>query len=110
MERQGHLDVVFWVSLDYHNKVDVLAHKGLRLIELTNSNRYHGVTTEIVGTTSTLNIVDAVTKSDITIGNPPDQEILLVSSKEREYNSFKGYVVPLYECIFHQVKDMPVFL
>lgn len=77
-----------------------MAHKGLRLIESANANKYHWVTTKIIETPSILNTVDVVTEANITVGNILDWDILLVGLNERVYISFEGFLIPLYKCFF----------
>ncbi|CAI8607325.1 unnamed protein product [Vicia faba] len=87
MEFQEQHGVVSWASLDDYRRADILAYKGLLLIELAHANIYHWVATEIVETPSILNIVDVVTKVIITIRNPLDWEILPIAPDEKIYNS-----------------------
>lgn len=84
------------VSIIYY-KADEVASKGLQLVEPNNTNRYHWVAAEVVGTLSILNNVEVITNVVITVDNPSDWSVLPVGLKERIYISFKGCLVPLYE-------------
>lgn len=87
-----------WVNLGDHHKVDVLAHKGLRLIKSANVNKYYWMATEIVGTSFVLNTIEVVTQADITVGNSPYWAILLIDSDEMVCGSFEGCSISMYKC------------
>lgn len=53
--------------LGNHYKGDILARKEFQLIESANANRYQWVVAEVVWTRFLLNIIEVVTKADITI-------------------------------------------
>lgn len=95
LECQGKSNDVSLINLGDYYKSDVLAHNGFWIIESTNVNRYHWIAGEVVGTPSVLNIVEAITEVDITVGNPSDWLILPLSPGERIYHSFEGCSVPL---------------
>lgn len=97
---QGQHDVVSWVNHGDHHRDNVLARKGLQLIESVNANRYHCVVVKTVGTFSILNIVEVVTQANFMVGNSPDWAILLIGLNEGVCGSFEGYLVPLYGCLF----------
>lgn len=101
MRFHGNFDVVSWATPnDHHQRDDILACKGLRLIESDNVNRYHWVTGKIVRTLSILNTIEVVTKADITVGNPSDWSIVPIGPEKRICSSFERILVYLYECIF----------
>lgn len=82
----------------------MLTHKGLRLVEPANANRYPWVAFEVVGTPSVLNTTEVVAKTDITVGNPSDSLILPVGLRERICSSFEGCFVHLYEFLFTKLR------
>lgn len=96
-ERQH--DVMTWVNPSDHHRADILARKGLLLIESSNASRYHWVAVEIVRTRFVLNNVKAITQADITVDDSSNYMIMLVMSDERVCSSFEGCSVPLYKCL-----------
>lgn len=83
MECEGGQDNVSWVNLGNYHRVDVLARKGIRLIEPNNMSRYHWVAAEIVRTPSILNTIEFITQSNITVRDSPDWVIFPIGSDER---------------------------
>lgn len=71
-----------------------------RLIELNNTNRYHLVAAEMLGTPFIMNIVEAIINADIIVGNSSGWSVLPVGPVERMCSSFKGFSVLMYECLF----------
>lgn len=57
LEWEGLQDTMFWINPGDHHIVDVLAHKGIRLIKATNVSRYHWIVALIVGTMSFLDTI-----------------------------------------------------
>lgn len=90
LECQGQSNGISWIIPDDHFKAVELARRGLRLVESDNANKYHLVATEAVGTPSILNIVEAITNTDIMVTIPLDWFILLIKSMERICSSFEG--------------------
>lgn len=95
----GH-DAISWVNPRDHHINDVLARKGIRLIESANASRYHWVATKIVRSSSVLSTIEVVIQSNIIICDMADWAILLVGLDERVCIYFEGCSVPLYECLF----------
>lgn len=77
-----------WIIPNDHYKDDVLACKGIQLLDMDNSNRYHRVAIEVVGTSFLLNTDEAIEKDNIIVGDPSDWLILPVDLEERIYISF----------------------
>ena len=78
LEYMGMSNVVPWIRPDDHFKVDELTHKGNRLIEPYNANRYHWVSTEVVGTPSIMDTVATITNVSFLVDNPSDWLVLLL--------------------------------
>lgn len=77
LECQEKSNVVSWIRSRDRYKAEELVCNRLWLVKLANANRYHWVSTEVVGTPSILNTIEATTDVNIRVRNPLDWSIML---------------------------------